>query len=178
MRWIHYALVVGVGTGMALLSAGATAGSKLDDATIFAIFDEANAVDIWIGRLGAKYGHSDDVRMLGKMVATEHEAVQQMGRDIAKKLGIVPTPPANDQSAKNLAETVSMLQSKSGREFDTVYLRHEVKFHQSVIDAIKKTLLPAISDAEFRALVEKLIPGFEHHLAETKAMADKLGVKY
>lgn len=176
MRWIHYVLVVAAGTGM--FGDNAAAGTRLDDATIFAIFDQANTVDIWIGRLGAKYGHSDDVRMLGKMAADDHETVQQMGRELAKKLNVTPTPPANDASAKRHAETVALLQSKSGRDFDVAYLRNEVAFHQSIVDAIKKTLLPAISNAEFKALVEKVLPGFENHLAETKAAADKLGVEY
>lgn len=178
MQRIHRNIFAGVAAGLISLATPAQAGNALDDATILAIFDQTNTVDIWTGRLGAKYGHSDDVRALGKSVATEHEAVQLMGRDLAKKLGIVPTPPAADSSAKKHADTVALLQSKTGRDFDAAYLRNEVAFHQSVIDAVKKTLLPAIQNAELRELVERILPGFEHHLAETKATADKLGVKY
>ena len=163
---------------LALLANSAGAGSKLDDATIFAIFDEANTADIWTGRLGLKYGHSEDVRALAKMVATDHEAVQQMGRDLARKLGVIPVPPDNDASAENQAKTVALLQSKVGREFDRAYLQHEIVFHQSVIDAIRGTLLPAIKNDELKALVKKVLPGFEHHLAETKVVAKQLGVKY
>ena len=160
---------------LALFANSVIAGEKLDDATIFAIFDQANGTDIWTGRLGVKYGHSDEVRALGKMVATDHVAVQQMGRDLAEKLGIIPTPPANDTSAENLAKAVALLQSKSGTEFDRAYLRHEIAFHQSVIDAIKGTLLPAVKNNEFKELIKKVLPGFEHHLAATKAAANKLG---
>lgn len=161
----------------AFLRNSASAGEKLDDATILAIFDQANSVDIFTGRLGAKYGHSAAVRALGKMVANDHVAVQQMGRDLAKKLDILPTPPDNDSSVSEQTKTVALLQSKSGPEFDQAYLRHEMVFHQSVIDAVKGTLLPAISNNEFRSLVVKVLPGFEHHLAETKTVAKGLGVK-
>ncbi len=165
-------------TALALFNSGAGAGGNLDDATIFAIFDQANAADIWTGRLGLKHGHSQEVRALARMVAADHESVQQMGRDLAKKLGVIPTPPDDDTSAEDQAKAVALLQSKSGGEFDMAYLQHEIKFHQSVIDAIKGTLLPAIENGELRALVNKVLPGFEHHLAETKAAAKKLGIKY
>lgn len=153
------------------------AQTKLDDATIFAIFDQANMSDVWVGRIGAKKGYTEEVRTLAKMVATDHEAVEQMGRDLAKKLGVIPTPPENDSSAANLAKTVKMLQSKAGAEFDKAYLRHELAFHQSVITAIESTLLPAAQHEDLKALINKVLPGLVHHLAETKAVAAKLGIR-
>ncbi len=176
---LHYQIMtVGLFLSMTGLSTSAVAATALDDATLFAIFDQANGADIWTGRLGVKYGHSAEVRELGKMVATDHVAVQQLGRDLARKLGIIPVPPDNDTSAAKLAETVEMLQSKSGVEFDRAYLHHEILFHQSVIDAINTTLLPAVKNDEFKKLIKKVLPGFEHHLAATKAAAEKLGMKH
>ncbi len=176
---LHYQIMTaGLFLSMAGLSTNVVAATTLDDATLFAIFDQANGADIWTGRLGVKYGHSAEVRELGKMVATDHVAVQQMGRDLAKKLGIIPVPPDNDTSAEKLAETVEMLQSKSGVEFDRAYLHHEILFHQSVINAINTTLLPAVKNDEFKKLIKKVLPGFEHHLAATKAVAEKLGMKH
>ncbi len=160
-----------------MTNGGALAATKLDDATIFAIFDQANTTDVWAGRIAVKRAHSEDVRELGKMVATDHEAVQQSWRDLAKKLGIIPTPPSDDASAERLAKTVALLQSKSGAEFDKAYLKHELVFHQSVIEAIKGTLLPAIKNEQFRTLVTQALPAFEHHLAHTKVVAKKLGVQ-
>lgn len=161
---------------LVLVGNGARAGETIDDATVFAIFDQANTMDIWTGRLGATRGDSDEVRALGQMVVSDHEAVQQMGRDVAKKLGVVATPPANDSSAQELAQTVAALQAKAGPEFDRAYLRHEMSFHQSVIDALKGNLLPAVKSEEFKALFRKVLPGFERHLAATMAAAQKLGM--
>lgn len=176
MKFNFKKLAAGVLVSIVFINGPAYAGAKLDDATILAIFDETNTADVWVGRIAAKKAHSEDVRALGRMVATDHEMVQQSWRDMARKLGLLPTPPQHDTSAEKLAESVAMLQSKSGAEFDKVYLRHELAFHQSVIDAVKNTLLPAIKNEEFRALVSQALPGFEHHLAETKMVAEKLGV--
>jgi len=168
--------IIGFAVLSSLLSNGVVASEKLDDATILAIFDQANATDIYIGRLGAKYGYTEEVRALGVMVATDHVAVQQMGRDLAKKLSIIPTPPDNDTSVADQAKSVLSLQRVRGEEFDEAYLRHEIVFHQSVINAIKSTLLPAIENREFVDLVNKVLPGFEHHLAVTKKVAAKMGL--
>lgn len=154
-----------------------TMAAALDDATIFAIFDQANSTDITMGRIGAKRGASKEVRELGKMVATHHEEAQQTARELAKKLGIVPTPPDNDTSIENQAKTVALLQAKTGPEFDKAYLLHELAFHRSAIDAVKSTLLPAAKNTELQALMREMLPAFEHHLAATQAAATKLGIK-
>ena len=177
MKYLIKTLSAGMMIATCMINTTSHAGAKLDDATIFAIFDQANTADLWVGRLAVKKGASEDVRMLGKMVAVDHVAVQQMGRDLSTKLGIIPTPPDNDNSAENLAKAVAMLQSKSGTDFDKAYLKHEIAFHQSVVDAIKTTLLPAAQNEQLRALINKVLPGFEHHLAETKAAAKKMGIE-
>lgn len=161
---------------LVLTGSGAGAAPALDDATILAIFDQANAVDIYTGRLGAKYGSSMEVRALGTMVAGDHIAVQQMGRDLAKKLKMTPTLPDNDTSVADYARVVAQLQSKTGADFDKAYLQYEVAYHQSVVDAIKGTLLPAITNPELKALLKTVLPGFERHLAETKSLASKIGM--
>src|SRR5262245_14555813 len=91
-------VLVGLVALLAVPSSVVHTARALDDATILAVFDQANTADIITGRLGAKYGASEEVRALGRMVVTDHEAVQQLGRDLAKKLGVIPTPPDNDTS--------------------------------------------------------------------------------
>ena len=172
-RWYERVCLAVLALSIVTLPTGAA--GVLDDATILAIFDQANAADIVTGRLGAKYGASEEVRALGRMVATDHMAVQQMGRELAVKLKVVPTPPDNDTSVADHARAVALLQSKTGAEFDLAYLRYEVAFHQSVVDAIKGTLLPAIKNDELRNLMKSVLPGFEQHLAATRAVAKKMG---
>lgn len=88
-------LVLGLG------GAEVMAGAKLDDATILAIFDEANMADISTGRLGLKKARSEEVKTLARMVVTDHEHVQHLGREVAHEIGVVPLPPDNDKSVKS-----------------------------------------------------------------------------
>lgn len=145
-----------------------------DDATIVAIFDAANTVDIETGELAAQRGAAKQVRDFGVMLARDHRAVRQLGRDLATRLGVTPTPPANDQAAKDHAAAMSRLSGLKGGAFDRAFLRHEVAFHKAVIDAITSTLLPAIDNAELRALVEKVAPAFQSHMVSAQALLDAL----
>lgn len=149
--------------------------AALDDATIVAIFDQANTSDIETGELAAKRGHDQRVRALGAQFAHDHTVVRQQGRDLARKLGVTPTPPADDKSGAEQAALMKLLRSKKGAEFDKAYLAHEVAFHAQVIDAINKTLLPAIKNPELKALVEKVTPAFQGHLLAAQHLEKQLG---
>lgn len=146
-------------------------GSTLDDPTIVAIFDAANTGDIETGKLGAERGNSNEVRQFGAMLARDHQMVRQQGRDLAKKLGVTPTPPADKSSARDHAAAMHQLRELRGGAFDRAFLQHEVEFHRAVIAAMKSTLLPAITNQELRALVVKVAPAFEAHMV----MAENLG---
>jgi putative membrane protein len=155
-------------------STAAAQATALDDATIVAIFDAANTPDIETGALAEKRGSTREVRDFGAMLARDHEMVRQQGRDLAAKLGVTPTPPKDDRGAKDHAAAMVRLRSLKGAEFDRVFLRHEVEFHQAVIDAINGTLLPAIQNEEVKALVEKVAPAFQAHMAMAQEMEKKL----
>jgi putative membrane protein len=145
-----------------------------DDPTIVAIFDAANTADMETGALAEQQGASQEVREFGAMLVRDHRAVRQQGRDLAVRLGVTPTPPKADQSAKDHAAAMTRLRGLKGAEFDRAFLQHEAAFHQAVIDAIQSTLLPAIDNQELKALVEKVAPAFQAHLRIAQELEKKL----
>ena len=149
-------------------------GAKPDDPTIVAIFDAANTADIETGQLAAERGSSKEVRDFGAMLVRDHKVVRQQGRDLAKKLGVTPTPPADSASAKAHADAMKSLRSLRGAEFDRAFLRHEAAFHKAVIDAVNGTLLPAIKNGELKALVVKVAPNFQGHMIAAQDMEKQL----
>ncbi len=146
----------------------------LNDPTIVAIFDEANTADIETGRLAKERGQSKEVRDFGAMLERDHTGVRQMGRDLAKKLGVTPTPPADDAGARDHAAAMKALRAASKKDFDQTFLHHEVAFHKAVIDAVTTTLLPAIQNAELKDLVTKVAPAFQGHMLAADALSKKL----
>ena len=155
-----------------LRAAGAQA-AQLDDPTIIAIFDAANTWDIETGALAVRRGTTKEIRDFGAMLARDHTAVRQQGRDLAKKLGVHPTPPKDLAMAKNHDAAMKSLHAKSGKAFDRAFLEHEVAFHKAVIDAVTTTLLPALENDEARALVTKVEPAFQAHMAAAQNLLDK-----
>jgi putative membrane protein len=156
-------------------AAASPAAPALDDPTIVAIFDAANSADIETGQLAAERGSTKAVRDFGAMLARDHKAVRQQGRDLAQRLGVTPTPPADDPSAKAHADAMASLRSKQGAEFDRAVLDHEVQFHQGVIDAVQSTLLPVIQNQELKDLVVKIAPAFQAHRDMAASLRQKAG---
>ena len=62
--------------------------------------------------------------------------VRQQGRDLAKSLGVTPTPPKDFALAKAHVEAMKSLRGLKGKSFDRAYLQHEVDYHNAVIDAV------------------------------------------
>lgn len=155
-------------------SVAAAPDPTLDDATIVAIFDAANTADIETGQLAVERGSSKDVRDFGAMLVRDHKMVRQEGRDLATRLGVTPTPPADEASAMAHADAMSTLRSKQGADFDRAFLEHEVRFHQDVLDAVETTLLPSIKNADVKALVVKVAPAFRAHMMGAEKLATQL----
>jgi putative membrane protein len=146
--------------------------AKLDDPTIVAIFDAANTWDVETGDLAIARGRTKDVREFGAMLARDHKAVRQQGRDLAKKLGVTPTPPKDFAMAKDHATAMRKLRKLHGAAFDRAFLAHEVAYHKAVIDAVTTTLLPALQNAEVKDLVTKVAPAFNAHMVRAQSLLD------
>jgi putative membrane protein len=148
--------------------------AALDDATIVAIFDAANTFDVQTGNLAAKKASNPDVKKFGAMIAHDHTVVRQQGRDLAKKLGVTPTPPKDMPFKADHDAAMKELNSLSGPAFDKAFLAHEVKYHNDVLDAVKTTLMPAIQNAEVKDLVTKVAPAFVAHRDAAQNLLDKM----
>ena len=158
---------------LAQQSASAAKNGGLDDPTIVAIFDAANTWDVETGELAVKKGATQEVRDFGKMLVRDHKMVRQQGRDLAKKLGVTPTPPKDFAMAKGHADAMAKLRSTTGKAFDRAFLENEVAFHKAVIDAVTTTLLPALQNQEVKDLVTKVAPAFQAHMVAAQNLLDK-----
>jgi putative membrane protein len=147
----------------------------LDDPTIVAIFDAANSWDIETGQLALKKSRNEEVRRFATMMVNDHRAVRQLGRDLAQRLHVTPTPPGKDFAlARDHVSAMKSLRALKGAAFDKAYIDHEVRYHQAVIDAVTTQLLPATKNADLRALEQKVAPNFVAHLAAGKEVRQKL----
>ena len=70
-------------------------------------------------------------------------------------------------------KNLSTLRALSGAAFDRAYVDREVAYHQQVIDALDKILIPGAQNAELEALLVKVRPAFVAHLSHAKQLQAK-----
>jgi putative membrane protein len=165
--------------GAALLLAAAPALSQSaapNDAQIAHIVVTANQVDIEAGKLAESQGKSADVKAFGKQMVTDHSGVNKQATALAHKLKVKPEDNPTSESLKSGGkENLTKLKSLKGADFDKAYIDHEVAYHDQVIDAIDKTLLPNAKNEELKALIEKARPAFVAHRDHAKQIQSTLG---
>ena len=148
-----------------LMAPAVVSAQAITDAQIAAIVVTANQVDIDAGKLASSKGSSEAVKAFGKQMVTDHTGVNKQAGDLVAKLGVKPEDNPTAQSIKaGGADNVRALSALSGAAFDKAYVDHEVAYHQAVLDAIDKTLIPGAQNAELKALLVKVRPAFAAHL--------------
>jgi putative membrane protein len=151
------------------------AAQSVTDAQIAAIVVTANQVDVDAGKLAEAKGTHSEVKAFGKQMAADHTGVNQQATALAAKLGLNPEDNPTAQSLKSGgAENVKQLTGLSGAAFDKAYIDHEIAYHQQVLDALDKTLIPNAQNAELKALLVKVRPAFVAHLAHAQAIQKAL----
>jgi putative membrane protein len=164
-------------TAALLLGAGAVlaADQAPNDAQIAAIVVTANQVDIDAGKLAASKASAAKVKDFAQLMVTDHTGVNQAATELVSKLHVTPQPNAISESLKKGGdEKLAALRKLSGSAFDVAYVDNEVAYHQAVLDAMDKTLIPNAKNAELEALLIKVRPAFVAHLDHAKQLQSAL----
>jgi len=173
---IVFASAFVIATGTAYGQAAAPGGQQPTDPQIAHIVVTANQVDIDAGKLAEAKGHSKEVRDFGKMMVTDHSGVNKQAVALVTKLKVTPEDNPTSQSLKKGGEdNLKNLKGLNGAAFDKAYIDHEVAYHEQVLDAVDKVLIPDAKNDELKALIVKVRPAFVAHLEHAKTIQAKLG---
>jgi putative membrane protein len=156
----------------------ALAQGKPSDPQIAHIVVTANQIDIDAGKLAKSHSKNKEVQAFAQRMITDHSAVNKQAVALAKKLGVKPED--NDTSKalkKGASENVANLKKLKDGQFDKAYIEHEVAYHQAVLDAVDKVLVPSAQNAELKDLIVKVRPAFVAHLEHAKHVQADLGKK-
>jgi putative membrane protein len=156
--------------------AGAVHAQAPNDAQIAHIVVTANQVDIDAGKLASTKSTNKDVQAFGKQMVADHTGVNQQATALVTKLKVTPQDNPTSQSlAKGGKDNIAKLNTLSGAAFDKAYVDHEVEYHQAVLDALDKTLIPNAKNEELKGLMVKVRPAFVSHLDHAKHLQAALG---
>lgn len=157
-------------------AAEAAQAPAITDPQIAHIVVTANSIDSAMGELAKTKARSAAVKSFAQTMVTDHGAVNRQAVALAQRLKV--TPEANDvsrQLQQGADEARTGLESKSGAAFDRAYMEREVQYHQAVLDALDKTLIPGAQNAELKALLQGARPAFAAHLERAKQVQATLG---
>lgn len=175
-RYLAVVASIAFGFGISNVSSAQNAEAKgPSDAEIAHIVVTANAIDIDAGKLAQSKSKSKAIRDFAKLMVTDHSAVNKQASELAKKLGV--TPKDNDVSKSLLAgakTNTTKLNGLKGAEFDKAYVDNEVAYHEAVLNALDRTLIPSAQNAELKDLMVKVRPAFVAHLEHAKGVQTSL----
>ena len=172
MNWKYLLPVVVFAPAVAL------AQEKPTDPQIAGIVVTANQIDITAGKLAKSQSKNKQVQAFAQQMITDHTAVNKQAAALAKKLGVKPEDSDTRKSLKQgAAENVAHLKKLKGAQFDKAYIDHEVDYHQQVLDAIDKVLIPDAQNKELKDLITKVRPAIAAHLEHAKHLQTSLAKK-
>jgi len=160
--------------GCAVIAALGLANAQADnagptDAQIAHIVVTANQIDIDAGKLAASKTQAKQVKEFAQLMVANHTEVNKAAKDLVTKLHVTPEENPTSLSLKEGSDkNLANLRTLSGSAFDKAYIDHEVAYHQAVLDAVDKTLIPSAQNAELKALLMQARPTFVTHLEHAK----------
>jgi putative membrane protein len=164
--------------GLLLAPATGAWAQEVNDAQIASIVVTANQVDIDAGNLAKKQATNPEVKKFADLMVTDHTGVNKSATALVTKLKVTPEDNPTSQSLKSGGDAnLKTLKGLNGAAFDKAYVDHEVTYHQAVLDAVDKTLLPGAKNEELKALLVKVRPAFVSHLEHAKHLQSSLGSK-
>jgi putative membrane protein len=167
--------MIGIAAALSLCLAAKAWAAGPTDPQIASIVVTANQVDIDAGQLAAKRSHTKDVQDFAQRMITDHTGVNKSAVELVTRLNVTPEDNATSQSLKAGGEAnLKNLKALKGAAFDKAYVDHEVAYHEQVLDALDKVLIPNASNAELKALLVKVRPAFVAHLEHAKRIQASL----
>jgi len=164
--------------GLLLAPATSAWAQGVNDAQIASIVVTANQVDIDAGNLAKKQAANPEVKKFADLMVTDHTGVNKSATALVTKLKVTPEDNPTSQSLKSGGDAnLKTLKGLNGAAFDKAYVDHEVAYHQAVLDAVDKTLIPNAKNEELKALLVKVRPAFVSHLEHAKHLQSSLGSK-
>jgi putative membrane protein len=146
------------------------------DAQIAHIAVTANQIDIDAAKIAAAKTKNPDVKTFAELMIKDHGSANQAAGDLAKKLNL--TPADNDTSKALLAgaeQNKADLDKRNDADFDKAYVAHEVVYHEQVLAAIDKVLIPSAQNADLKNLLVAIRPVVAEHLDHARQLQTTLG---
>jgi len=153
----------------------AQAPQDLSDPEVAHVAVTANSIDIDAAKFALTKTSNAEVKKFANTMITDHSAVNAQAGALATKLGVTPKDNAVSKSLLDGAKQAhDGYASLNGAAFDKAYLTREVGYHQAVLDALDKLLIPTTENADLKKLLVSVRPAIAEHLEHAKMLSASL----
>jgi putative membrane protein len=156
----------------------AARAEDLNDPQIATVALTAHQIDIDRGKMAAKKTKNAEVKQFAEQMVRDHGQGKTEVLALAKKLNVTPQESSVTKSLNDGAQQATKkLHGEKGAAFDRDYIDTEVGYHQAVIDAVNKVLIPGAKNAEVKLALQNTVPTLEGHLQHAKNLQTQLSAK-
>ena len=153
----------------------AQAPQDLTDPEVAHVAVTANSIDIDAAKFAQTKTSNSEVKKFAATMITDHSAVNAQASALAAKLGVTPKDNAVSKSLLDGAKQAhDGYASLKGAAFDKAYMTREVAYHQAVLDALDKLLIPTTENADLKQLLISIRPAIAAHLEHAKMLSASL----
>lgn len=173
-----HALALGAAALFLAPTARAADTPALNDPQIATIALTAHEIDIDRGKWALSKIKTDEVKQFADQMVNDHTLGKNEVLALAKKLGVTPEKSAVSKSLEDgAAKTKKDLTKLKGAAFEKAYIDAEVGYHEAVIDAVNKVLIPGAKNEEVKQALVNTVPTLEGHLQHAKNVQNLLASK-
>ena len=145
------------------------------DPQIVGIVLGANQIDMDYANLALSRTKNKEVHDFAQQMVTDHSSLQKAVMNLGAKLKVTPADSDTAKSLKQQAtDETTKLKALKGKAFDKAYIDNEVAYHQQVIDAVSKVLIPNAQNAELKSALTSAAPLFQGHLEHAQKLQSAL----
>lgn len=169
-------------TGAAVLALGLLASplatlhaqntASKSDSTFVAKAAVGGMEEVELGQLAQEKASSPAVKQFGERMVKDHSKANQQLASAAQQSGIAIPPDADKKAQKE----ASKLANKSGKDFDTAYMKMMVKDHTKDVQEFQKEASSGQAPA-IKNTASQTVPVLEEHLTMAKQVASQVGAE-
>jgi putative membrane protein len=144
------------------------------DAKVAGVASVSNMSEIQPSQLALSKAQRPEVRQYAQRMITEHTRLEQAMQAMLGQKGVAPEHNGYSyQMHQNLGPLLRELSAASGRDFDRLYMSHQVASHQSTLHALDTSLIPQAKDPQMKTMLQQQVrPAVAEHYTRALALRD------
>jgi putative membrane protein len=146
------------------------------DAKIAGVGSVSNMSEIHPSQVALSKAQHPQVRAFAQRMIDEHMRLEVAMQAMLKQKGVAAEHNGYSyQVHQNLGPMLAQLNAASGREFDRLYMDHQVGSHMMTLNALDTTLIPQAKDPQMKAMLQRQVrPAVADHLKQAQLLRDQV----